>query len=440
MGFVLIAGLLASCSGGTGGNGGAAGQADGQKTAAGAKPADSEPVELVFYSNGDNENTFNLRFGDDLRKKFPNTTFKFIEKKPGAGLSELLAEGTTIDVYYESIGGFISGLIGNNMQYDMTDLIKKHGVDLSRFEPTAIDAIKAISSGKLYALPVLGTGLGVYYDQDLFDKFGVPYLKDGMTWDDMLGVARKLTREVDGKPYIGLALSQVHWMRLNPLSLPYVDPKTDKAAINTDKWKEIFELGMLKPTESPIYKSVIQKRGNKVPSGTSFTDDRNLAIYIGLSDLFVHTELQKAFSEIKWDMVSMPTLKEAPGVGPQLYPIYFSVTSTGKHKDAAMEAIKYLTSDEIQMKLSRQGSMTVLKSTAIHQAYGQDSKFKDKNLKSVFYNKFAPIAPKTVYDAIAEKAYRKDIVNMIMGKIDINTAFRNAEEATNKAITEEKSK
>jgi multiple sugar transport system substrate-binding protein len=104
-----------------------------------------------------------------------------------------------------------------------------------------------------------------------------------------------------------------------------------------------------------------------------------------------------------------------------------------------MEVIKYLTSDEYQMMNSKLGIISVLKSKEINDAFGQETRFKDKNLKSIFfYNKFAPISPKTPYDAKAESIYRQDLTDLAMGAIDINTAFRKAEEATNKAIEEAK--
>jgi multiple sugar transport system substrate-binding protein len=80
--------------------------------------------------------------------------------------------------------------------------------------------------------------------------------------------------------------------------------------------------------------------------------------------------------------------------------------------------------------------MTILKDEKIKQAFGQDGPYKDKNLKAVFYNKFAPISPKTLYDADAERAYRDQIAELAIGKTDLNTAFRVIEETVNKAVAE----
>lgn len=46
----------------------------------------------------------------------------------------------------------------------------------------------------------------------------------------------------------------------------------------------------------------------------------------------------------------------------------------------------------------------------------------------------------SIYDVALEKEYLKNIGLLAEGEMDINTAFRTAEEAANKAIAEAKSK
>jgi len=310
---------------------------------------------------------------------------------------------------------------------------------LNRFEQTAIDAMRTISDGKLYGLPVSNITMALYYNKDIFDKFGVPYPKDGMTWDELVELSHRVTRVDSGKQYVGLGVSPAHILRLNPFSLPFVDPKTEKATINDNGWKLIFEYGFIKPAEVSGYRDKIRALGNKLPAANNFIKEKDLAMYYALSNIFSNSDTGDELAAMNWDMAAVPMFKEKPGVGAQLYPVYFSVTSLSKHKDAAMEVIKYLTSDEYQMMNSKLGIISVLKSKEINDAFGQETRFKDKNLKSIFfYNKFAPISPKTPYDAKAESIYRQDLTDLAMGAIDINTAFRKAEEATNKAIEEAK--
>lgn len=72
----------------------------------------------------------------------------------------------------------------------MTELIKKHNLDLGRLEPVLVDSMKKMGNGEIWALPT-GTATNVIiYNKDIFDKFGVDYPTDGMTWDEFYELAK----------------------------------------------------------------------------------------------------------------------------------------------------------------------------------------------------------------------------------------------------------
>lgn len=396
------------------------------------------PAQLTVFSTGaETEESFEERFGKPIRKRFPNYQIHYIRSQKGSMLPELLAAGTTIDLYYDTIGNFANGLLANKLEYDMSDLIKQRGIDLNRYDPTLIDAMRQLSGGKIYGLPVFNNNLVLYYNKAIFDKFGVPYPKDGMTWDEANELARKLNRSEGGKQYLGLAVSPTHMLRMNPFSLSYIDPKSEKPTIASDsRWIQLYKATMIDPAQNNEYKNIIAELKNKLPYRDALLADQYLAMFVFQSEMPFTSDV----SPIDWDVVSLPTFKELPGVGSQPYPIYFSVTAMSKAKEAAAEVIKFLGSDEYQMEQSKLGKMTVLVNDAVKRAYGQDTKFKGKNLGAAFYNKFAPISFKSVYDVALETAYLKDIGVMAKGETDINTAFRTAEEAANKAIADAKSK
>ncbi len=67
--------------------------------------------------------------------------------------------------------------------------------------------------GELRALPSSGQVGVIYYSKDLFDEAGLDYPTDDWTWDDMVRMARALTRDFDGDGTIdqyGLQLGQVN--------------------------------------------------------------------------------------------------------------------------------------------------------------------------------------------------------------------------------------
>jgi multiple sugar transport system substrate-binding protein len=52
--------------------------------------------------------------------------------------------------------------------------------------------------GQQWLLPKDFSPLGVYYNKEVFDEYGVAYPEPGWTWDDMLETAQALTKDTDG--------------------------------------------------------------------------------------------------------------------------------------------------------------------------------------------------------------------------------------------------
>lgn len=436
--FTMTAALLGACSGaGSGGDGNKA--KEGQGTEKPVKDITKEPAEIVFYSNnGDPTESFDFRFGDSLRKKFPNYTIKYIMRGQGTNLPELLAAGTRFDIFFTTIGNFENFAFDSAIEYDMTGLIESSKVDLNRFEPTIIDAIKQTSGGKMYALPVFNTNLVLYYNKTLFDKFGVAYPKNGMTWEQVTELSKRLSRSEGGTQYYGFTQSPLHSVRMRQLPIPLADLKTDTPTINTDdRWKTYFQTVFINPTSEPTVQDTLLKE-NKVPSAAEFAKTKNVAMFNYISSLM--TVWEKEFKELDWDMVSMPTFKEMPGIGSQSYPAYFGITKMAQNKEAAMEVLKYMTSDEFQTELARKGIMPVLKNETIQKEMGKESPFKDKNWSAVFYNKFAPIPPLVPYEAQLAGVYQSYGTKAQIGTLDLNTAMRQAEEDAKKQIADFKQK
>ncbi|CAG7623439.1 hypothetical protein PAESOLCIP111_02522 [Paenibacillus solanacearum] len=399
----------------------------------------SKPAELTFFMMaGDSEDGFNERIGNAIRKKFPQYTIKYIRSQPGTTLPELITAGQVIDIYFDSIGNFSDGLLKYQLEYDMTGLMKQSGVDVNRYEPTLIDAMKQISGGKMYGLPVYNSNLVLFYNKAIFDKFGVPYPKDGMTWDEALALAGKLTRTEGGRQYLGLTVSPTHLFRMNSFSLPYVEPGKDTPTVNQEQWKKLLQKTIIDPAADEGYKEKIIELKNKLPYREALLKEQYLAMFVFLSSM--PFTVPDEIAPLNWDMVSLPTFSEMPGVGSQAYPTYFSVTAMSKNKEAAMEVIKFLGSDEYQTEMARKGTMPVLRDASIKKLLGQDTPFKDKNFNAVFHNKFAPISPKSVYDVSIEKILNNKLVPLAKQEIDINTALRSAEEEAIKSIRELKLK
>ncbi|MFB9755751.1 extracellular solute-binding protein [Paenibacillus hodogayensis] len=395
-----------------------------------------EPAELVFHSNnGDSEEAFNSLFGNALRKKFPHYTIKYMQQKEGQTLPELLAQNQSIDILFASTPYLFGLLMESELHYDMSDLIKKQGVDLNKFEPTLIDGIRTSSDGKMYALPVTNMVQVMYYNKTLFDKFGITYPKNGMTWDETMDMARKLTRKDDGKQILGFASSPAHILRGNQFSQPYLDPATDKPTFQDDVWKSLMQLFYVTPGSDEGYKSRVGEL-KRLPNWREFTDTQEIGMFVYNSQ-FPFT-VPKEVGQVQWDLVSLPVMKEKPKVGSAATPFAMAVTSMSKHKEAAMKAIDYLTSRDNQLEYSKRGIMPVINDEEVKKAYGKESDFKEKNWSAVFYNQYAPMAKFSRFHLKVENVLSTVPLDVVLGRKDLNTALREATETAEKTIAEAK--
>jgi multiple sugar transport system substrate-binding protein len=97
-----------------------------------------------------------------------------------------------------------------NLPVELDDLIKQNSLDLNSFNPVAVSSLQGFSDkGKLLGLPLYMNVSSLFYNKDLFDKFGVGYPKDGMLWDDAVELTRKLSRTDGGINYFGLSPGSV---------------------------------------------------------------------------------------------------------------------------------------------------------------------------------------------------------------------------------------
>ncbi|MGG1553394.1 ABC transporter substrate-binding protein [Paenibacillus ferrarius] len=393
-----------------------------------------KPVTITILNGGGNDvDAMMASYGNALKEKFPNVTFNIKGTSKELPLDKMILSGEKFDIFIRSIGFFFDEVPKNGFQYDMTNLIKSHSVDLNRIEPTLVDSMKNNSNGQMWGIPFTNSTLVLYYNKEVFDNFGIPYPKDGMTWDDIFDISKNFNKTKDGADYVGLAVSTRHMLKLNNFSMPYVDSKTNQTTFDNEKWKSVFKIFSV-PAQDPGYQAFMVKKGNKLADAQDFYDGK-----AAMLETLVGHSGNKNFlrPEFKWDMVSSPTYKENPGIGAQSYPEYLSIPSFAEHKEEAMEIIKYLISNEFQTMLSKKGVMTVLSNKDIQKVYGEIEN-KGKNVGAPFFNKFAPIMSKSFFDRDVENPPVARINDIAMGKIDINTALRQAKEEADKLIAEKK--
>jgi multiple sugar transport system substrate-binding protein len=409
---------------------------DGKKaeetTKADAKPSapqvSSEPVELLLYSNLSNDDDYiNDVFVKPVKAKYPNISIKYLQRSPGQTPTDLVASGNIPDLIIGSILNLYE-FQDLGMFYDITPLIKKFQFDVKRVDPALIEQMKEYSDkGEIYGIPYKSNYNALFYNKEIFDKFGVPYPKDDMLWDDVVELARKVTRSTDGVDYMGLDPENINRLGWG-LGIGFIDPKTNKPL--TEQWKPAYEL----------LQKIISIPGNK-PEKPMKNGDKDGFMKDMRIAMMATTNLVDKIGNAKfnWDLVTYPQYPDHRGTFGVAGAQPLMISAQSKHKDQAFQVIETVMSDEVQKSMNRLGKVTALSGLEVKKTYAADLPYaKGKNLAAVYklnqtYYKLSK------YDDDANKITIGHSVDLYSGK-DINTVIRETADDVTKAIQKENSK
>ncbi|ULL16563.1 extracellular solute-binding protein [Paenibacillus sp. H1-7] len=397
----------------------------------GSVVADNEPVKLTMYQRGANisDEEFRVLIAEPVKKKYPYIDIELVHADKDKTPESLVSSGVMPDLVFTNALG-VRTFNELNATEDLSTLIKANGFDLNRFEPNVIETIKSLGAqGQFYAVPFSINFTALFYNKDLFDKFAIPYPKDGMTWEEVIDLAKQLTRLDNGQQYYGLHPGGVE-LKSEQLSLVSFDPNTKKATLSGDGWVRIFQ----------AHKAVTDIPGNQPPNNlAAFQIDQTLAMSAAKGARIGELEdLYNQGKALNWDLVSFPTFREAPRIDAEAATHMLMMTSTSNHKEAAFKVMEVVTEEANQSEMNKRGRLTSLKDPKIKENFGANlHSLKGKNVKGIFYNTPAVNRYNDKFTDLAKGQITTAINRVIKGEADINTALREAEELANKQIETE---
>ncbi|UUZ86722.1 extracellular solute-binding protein [Paenibacillus sp. P26] len=280
----------------------------------------------------------------------------------------------------------------------------------------------------MYGLPFQAADFILYYNKDIFDKFGVDYPKPGMTYDEAYELAKKLTRVEGEVTYKGYSQNPGHYMNYNQLSLDPLHPTEDKVSMTSDGWKKLVD-NLRRFYEIPA---------NQFDTVEKFSQG-NIAMAVASSDRIV--KFYEDNKNLNFDISTVPYFSDVPDTKyqPNIYSMY--ITKQSKKKDLAFQVMAYLLSEEVQIQLSKEGIIVPLQTQAVKDAFGQNlPQLKGKNVASIFSGKYAPATPARASGLTYHLAATQNVFDPLIFKEskDSVTALRMIEERETKAIQTEK--
>ncbi|MDF2721405.1 MAG: extracellular solute-binding protein family 1 [Paenibacillus sp.] len=394
----------------------------------------SQPIELThYYMYSDRTyEQFMEASGNIIRKKYPNITFKYIRNEKGSSLEEIAATKVKVD-FFGGVPADIDKLRTVGLLGDATDLVAKTKYDLGKLEQTSINGIKLLSDGKVTGLPIKINSATLFYNKDMFDKFGVPYLTDTMTWEDILDTARKLTRVDGGMTYLGIGLQIANLLTVNETAPRLVNPQTHKAELNTDYWKRMFEriapsMAMVNDTAD---KTVLANYGNAI---AKFRNEGTVGIMVANNSAYPQPGASWA---INWDIAQFPDYKDLPKAGPSPSPYSFYLSANSPNREAAFLAIASLLTPEAQVEQAQKGQVSSLQDKSINNSIGSGvAELKGKNAKGLVPKRYGEMIAADKYINAANSALTTALTEVLTGKKDVNTALRDGQELADQKISE----
>jgi multiple sugar transport system substrate-binding protein len=372
-----------------------------------------------------------------VKAKYPNVTLEFMPayKTDVKVINELVTSGNLPDIL-DVATTHIPILLDFDLPIDLEPLLKKYNFNLNSIDPGALTDIRSYNGKQVMVPTNLTPPTALFYNKDLFDRFGVSYPKVGNTWEDLMEPARKLSRSEGGVNYLGLIPATNANYHVKQRSLPYVDAKTGKSTFATDNgWKLMFE----------HWKSIIDIPGN-YPAGTKFTSgtsyffqDKRLALYPNYL-YFLQEKILKdsVASGLNFGVTTWPAFKDAPNVTFGSFSGGMMITKSNKYPDFSLQLIMTMVSDEGQIDFAKNGMTPSVSKPELRTHIFEGNPAIDVVPKDVFNAIVSMKEPKPVFrskfDPDGLTVLTKYMHEYLENKTDLNTALRKADEEFNKIM------
>lgn len=210
---------------------------------------------------------FFTQYGDLFAMKYPNIDIEVITMNS-------LYRGDNQD-FHKALGDLIEkeqpDVIALNMEdyekfskegklMELDTLIERDKYDIGSIYPALIEILKDKGEGKLLGLAPSFYGNALFYNADLFAKHGVDVPHDGVTWKDILDTARRFPTDGDENTRI-YGFGNDYDMSIGNLAstvaatqgLKYINTDTMKITLNTDSWKQTYQLAKKAVDAGVIY-------------------------------------------------------------------------------------------------------------------------------------------------------------------------------------------
>ncbi len=278
--------------------------------------------------------------------------------------TQLSGSGSDFDVVtIKDVPGYMT-LVNKGVLEPLTDKISADGIDLGAYngitDQVTID-------GSLYELPFRSDIWVLYYNKDVFDKAGVAYPTNDMTWDEYDKLARSVTDTTAGSEVYG---AHYHTWRSTVQLMGILDGKQSIVDGTYDFTKPYYDMVLAQQADG-----VCMDYATLKTQGLHYSDafaQGNIGM-MNMGSWFISTLINKLQTGeytdcANWGIVKYP---HAEGVEPgsTLATITgLSIPTSAPNKDAAWEFVKFVTGEKGAQVMAETGNIPAMTNDAIVEA------------------------------------------------------------------------
>jgi multiple sugar transport system substrate-binding protein len=266
-------------------------------------------------------------------------------------ITVMLAGGDDVDlVYIKSIPQYVTMQTNGQLQ-DILPRVKADNIDTSMYGG-AIE--KLTINGKVYGMPFLSDVWQLYYNKNLFDKAGVPYPTDDMTWDEYAELCKRLTSASGTNKVFG---GYFHNWIACVQNIAVQDGKNTVVSRDYEFFRPAYTMVLDLQNNGYIMDYSTIATGNLHYSGV-FYNQQAATVYQGTWFInLLFTEKKKNGLDFEWGVVKAPHptgTTEGTIVG-TVQPI--GINTKAKNSEMAWEFLKYISGKEAAQYMASHGAL-----------------------------------------------------------------------------------
>jgi len=325
---------------------------------------ESDPVTLkVLYFS---QEEFMIKYGNQYVVKNPNVSFSVIS------LSPYYEKGLSQETYREIVEmekpdilfGFNLKSFGEEGRLVNLDPFVAHSDDIqiNQINKHLIDYLRQQGGGLLYALSPTFIGKALFYNKTIFDKYGIKYPKDGISWGEIFNLAARFpsNEKEDEKTYsfyyAGNNIFNLSKEVADSSLIRFIDPHGKSITINTESWLSIID-PILEGKRRGYISTQSDLASNDNPLHNSPFANGKAAMSIDYSYLL--SDLQNA--DFEWDIVTFPTDASQKGSVSAIHAnSVFGISKDSAQIKESWKFLEYINSEEYAKSLQMIGAYNEL--------------------------------------------------------------------------------